>query len=117
VALGPDLPAFYTDDESLAAEIAASSARTGDPVWRMPLWSGYETAIDSDVADVTNDADPWAQAGSVTAALFLRRFAPAGPWAHFDIFAWNPRNRPGWPKGAEVQAIRALYALLRARCA
>jgi leucyl aminopeptidase len=116
VALGPDLPAFYTDDESLAAEIAASSARTGDPVWRMPLWSGYETAIDSDVADVTNDADPWAQAGSVTAALFLRRFAPAGPWAHFDIFAWNPRNRPGWPKGAEVQAIRALYALLRARC-
>jgi leucyl aminopeptidase len=83
----------------------------------MPLWSGYESAIDSDVADVTNDADPWAQAGSVTAALFLRRFAPPGPWAHFDIFAWNPRSRPGWPKGAEAQAIRALYALLRARCA
>jgi leucyl aminopeptidase len=117
VALGPDVPAFYTDDESLAAEIATASARTGDPVWRMPLWSGYEAAIDSDVADVTNDADPWAQAGSVTAALFLRRFAPVGPWAHFDIFAWNPRNRPGWPKGAEVQAVRALYALLRARCA
>lgn len=117
VALGPDVPAFYTDDESLAAEIATASARTGDPVWRMPLWSGYEAAIKSDVADVTNDADPWAQAGSVTAALFLRRFAPAGPWAHFDIFAWNPRNRPGWPKGAEVQAIRALYALLRSRCA
>jgi leucyl aminopeptidase len=117
VALGPDVPAFYTDDEALAAEIAAASARTGDPVWRMPLWSGYESAIDSDVADVTNESDPWAQAGSVTAALFLRRFAPPGPWAHFDVFAWNPRNRPGWPKGAEVQGVRALYALLRARSA
>jgi len=117
VALGPDVPPFYTDDEALAAEIAAASARTGDPVWRMPLWSGYETAIDSDVADLTNDSDAWAQAGSVTAALFLRRFAPAGSWVHFDIFAWNPRNRPGWPKGAEAQAIRALYALLKARFA
>ena len=117
VALGPDVPPFYTDDEALAAEIAAASARTGDPVWRMPLWSGYETAIDSDVADLTNDSDAWAQAGSVTAALFLRRFAPAGSWVHFDIFAWNPRNRPGWPKGAEAQAIRALYALLKARLA
>jgi leucyl aminopeptidase len=117
VALGPDVPAFYTDDEALAAEITGASARTGDPVWRMPLWSGYESAIDSDVADVTNESDPWAQAGSVTAALFLRRFAPPGPWAHFDVFAWNPRHRPGWPKGAEVQGVRALYALLRARCA
>jgi leucyl aminopeptidase len=114
-ALGPDVPPFYTDDEALAAEIAAASARTGDPVWRMPLWSGYEPAIDSDIADVTNEPDAWAQAGSVTAALFLRRFAPPGPWAHFDVFAWNPRNRPGWPKGAEVQGVRALYALLRAR--
>lgn len=117
VALGPDVPAYYTDDEALAAEIAGASARTGDPVWRMPLWSGYESAIDSDVADVTNESDPWAQAGSVTAALFLRRFAPPGPWAHFDVFAWNPRNRPGWPKGAEVQGVRALYAMLKARCA
>jgi leucyl aminopeptidase len=116
VALGPDIPPFYTDDEPLAAEIARASALVNDPVWRMPLWNGYEAAIDSDVADVTNDADPWAQAGSVTAALFLRRFAPPGPWAHFDIFAWNPRSRPGWPKGGEAQAIRALYALLRARC-
>jgi len=117
VALGPDVPPFYTDDEALAAEIAAASAGTGDPVWRMPLWSGYESAIDSDVADVANDPDAWAQAGSVTAALFLRRFAPAKSWVHFDIFAWNPRGRPGWPKGAEVQAIRALYALLKARFA
>jgi leucyl aminopeptidase len=115
VALGPDLPPFYTDDEVLAGEIIAAAARVGDPVWRMPLWAGYDSAIDSDIADVVNDADPWAQAGSVTAALFLKRFAPKGPWVHFDIFAWNPRSRPGWPKGAEVQAIRGLYAMLQAR--
>jgi leucyl aminopeptidase len=117
VALGPDVVPFYTDDEALAAEIAAAAAQVGDPVWRMPLWSGYESAIDSDIADVANDADAWAQAGSVTAALFLKRFAPAGSWVHFDIFAWNPRGRPGWAKGAEVQAIRGLYALLKARYA
>jgi len=117
VALGPDVVPFYTDDEALAGEIAAAAARVGDPVWRMPLWGGYDSALDSDIADVANDPDAWAQAGSVTAALFLKRFAPAGPWAHFDIFAWNPRNRPGWAKGAEVQAIRALYALLQARYA
>lgn len=118
VALGPDLPPFYTDDEALAGEILSASAKVDDPVWRMPLWRGYEAAIDSDVADVTNEPDAWAQAGSITAALFLRRFAPtAGAWVHFDIFAWNPRGRPGWPKGAEIQAIRALYALIRNRCA
>ena len=117
VALGPELPAFYTADEALAAEVAAASVQAEDPVWRMPLWAGYESAIDSDVADVTNDADPWAQAGSITAALFLQRFAPTGSWAHFDIFAWNPRHRPGWPKGAEAQAIRALYAMLKSRYA
>jgi leucyl aminopeptidase len=117
VALGPEVVPFYTDDEALAAEIAEWAARVADPVWRMPLWSGYDSAIDSDIADVSNEADAWAQAGSVTAALFLKRFAPPGPWAHFDIFAWNPRSRPGWPKGAEVQAIRALYALLKARYA
>jgi leucyl aminopeptidase len=115
VALGPELPAFYTADQSLAEEVAAAASAVGDPVWRMPLWSGYESAIDSDIADVCNEADAWAQAGSITAALFLQRFAPSGPWAHFDIFAWNPRGRPGWPKGAEVQAIRGLYAMLRAR--
>jgi leucyl aminopeptidase len=118
VALGPDLPPFYTDDETLAGEILSASAESGDPVWRMPLWSGYEPAIESDVADVTNEPEAWAQAGSITAALFLKRFAPkSGSWVHFDIFAWNPRGRPGWPKGAEVQAIRALYALIKGRYA
>jgi leucyl aminopeptidase len=116
-ALGPELPPFYTDDDDLAAAIAAAAKATSDPVWRMPLWAGYEPAIESDVADLRNDPDGWAQAGSVTAALFLRRFAPKGPWAHFDIFAWNPRNRPGWPAGAEAQAIRGLYAMLKTRYA
>jgi leucyl aminopeptidase len=117
VALGPDVVPFYTDDDALAAEIAAAAAKVGDPVWRMPLWSGYDSAIDSDIADVANDGDAWAQAGSVIAALFLKRFAPPGPWAHFDIFAWNPRSRPGWPKGAEAQAIRGLFEMLKARYA
>ena len=79
----------------------------------MPLWAPYDEALGSDVADLRNDADAWAQAGSVTAALFLQRFAPrSGSWVHLDIFAWNPRGRPGWPQGAEAQAIRALDRVL-----
>jgi leucyl aminopeptidase len=116
-ALGPELPPFYTDDDALAAAIEAGAKAASDPVWRMPLWAGYEPAIESDIADLRNDPDGWAQAGSVTAALFLRRFAPKGSWAHFDIFAWNPRNRPGWPAGAEAQAIRGLYRMLKTRYA
>jgi leucyl aminopeptidase len=117
VALGPQLPPFYTDDEDLAAGLEKHAAQASDPVWRMPLWKGYVDALDSDVAEIKNDPDGWAQAGSVTAALFLQRFAPPGPWAHFDIFAWNPRNRPGWPAGAEAQAIRGVYGMLRERFA
>jgi len=72
--------------------------------------------VESDIADVRNDSAEWAQAGSVTAALFLQRFAPeTGSWAHFDIFAWNPRGRPGWPAGAEAQAIRGVFATLKKR--
>ena len=115
VALGPDVVPFYTDDDGLAAALAAASRAVEDPLWRMPLWAGYDPALDSDVADVKNDPDAWSQAGSVTAALFLKRFAPTGPWAHFDIFAWNARGRPGWPQGAEAQAIRAIFAMLEAR--
>ena len=117
VALGPQLPPFYTDDEDLAADIERAAKAVCDPLWRMPLWKGYVDALDSDVAEIKNDPDAWAQAGSVTAALFLQRFAPAGPWAHFDIFAWNPRNRPGHPAGAEAQAIRGLYRMIRDRFA
>ncbi len=115
VALGPEVVPFYTADDALADELAAAAKRVEDPLWRMPLWKGYRAALDSDVAEIKNDPDPWAQAGSITAALFLQQFAPAGAWAHFDIFAWNPRARPGWPQGAEIQAIRAIFAVLQAR--
>jgi len=117
IALGPQLPPFYTDDDALAAQIEAAAAAEGDPLWRMPLWKPYADALDSDVAEIKNDPDGWAQAGSVTAALFLQRFAPAGPWVHLDIFAWNPRGRPGWPAGGEAQAIRGLYRMIRERFA
>jgi leucyl aminopeptidase len=117
MALGPQLPPYYTDDEELAGQIETAMKETDDPMWRMPLWKGYVDSIDSDVADVKNDSDAWAQAGSVTAALFLQKFAPPGPWAHFDIFAWNPRGRPGWPAGGEVQSIRALYRMIASRFA
>jgi leucyl aminopeptidase len=116
VALGPEVIPFYTADESLAAEIVAASAAVDDPLWPMPLWAGYADALKSDIADVKNDPDAWAQAGSVTAALFLKRFAPErGAWVHLDIFAWNPRSRPGWPTGAEAQGVRALFAVIEAR--
>ena len=117
IALGPQLPPFYTDDDELAGQIEAAAKAESDPVWRMPLWKGYVDALDSDVAEIKNDPDGWAQAGSVTAALFLQRFAPKGPWVHLDIFAWNPRNRPGHPAGAEAQAIRGLYRMIRDRFA
>jgi leucyl aminopeptidase len=117
VALGPQVIPFYTPDDELAAQIEAASRAVADPLWRMPLWAGYEDAIDGEIADLKNDPDHWAQAGSVMAALFLQRFAPKGLWAHFDIFAWNPKARPGHPQGGEAQAIRALYAMLKARFA
>ena len=115
-ALGPDVIPFYTGDDVLASGLAAAAARLDDPLWRMPLWAGYDEALDSDIADVKNDPDSWAQAGSVTAALFLKRFAPKdGGWAHFDIFAWNPKGRPGRAVGAEAQAIRAVFEVLKGR--
>ena len=116
VALGPDLPPYYTDDDALAGELAEAAQAVSDPLWRLPLWAGYDASLDSDVADLKNDPDAWAQAGSVTAALFLKRFAPtSGAWLHLDIFGWNPRKRPGFPTGGEAQAIRALFQLLQTR--
>jgi leucyl aminopeptidase len=115
VALGPQVIPFYTADEALAKAMAAASAKASDPMWRMPLWQGYAEAVESDIADLRNDPEAWAQAGSVTAALFLQRFAPARGWAHFDVFAWNPKARAGFPMGAEAQVIRAAYAMLKAR--
>jgi leucyl aminopeptidase len=118
IALGPELPPLYTDDETLAADLLAASVRVGDPLWRMPLWPGYRTSVEAEIADLRNDSAPWAQAGSVTAALFLQRFAPqTGAWAHLDVFAWNPRARPGWPEGGEAQGIRAAFGMLESRYA
>jgi leucyl aminopeptidase len=114
-ALGPDLPPFYTDDDALAAEIAASAAREADPLWRMPLWRPYDSWLDSKVADVNHQSDS-AFAGSITAALFLRRFIEKSKsWVHFDIYAWSPKARPGRPVGGEAQGIRALFDLLKRR--
>jgi leucyl aminopeptidase len=117
VALGPQVIPFYTADDALARGLEQAAAAVSDPLWRMPLWRGYADAIDSDIADLKNDPDGWAQAGSVTAALFLQRFAPERGWTHFDIFAWNPKSRAGWPVGAETQAIRAVYHMLKRRLA
>ena len=118
VALGPELPPLYTDDETLAADLLAAAEAVRDPLWRMPLWPGYRAAIDSDIADVRNDSAAWAQGGSITAALFLQKFAPTtGAWAHLDVFAWNSRGRPGHPEGGEAQSLRAVYAMLKARYA
>jgi leucyl aminopeptidase len=114
VALGPELAPFYTDDDELAGAIAAAGLRVGDPVWRMPFWSGYEANLESPVADMNNVSDgPFA--GSVTAALFLRRFVKqARRFAHFDIYGWRPAAKPLGPKGGEVQAARAVLEVLRA---
>jgi leucyl aminopeptidase len=115
VALGPDLPPFYTDDEPLAAAIARHAAAERDPLWRLPLWQPYDRLVAGKIADLTN-APGGPFAGSITAALFLRRFvAQAKAWAHFDIYAWNPSARPHGPEGGEVQAARALFALLEER--
>jgi leucyl aminopeptidase len=114
VALGPELPPFYTDDDDFARAIATAGLLVGDPVWRMPFWSGYEASLDSPVADMNNVSDaPFA--GSVTAALFLRRFVrQARRFAHFDIYGWRPSGKPLGPKGGEAQAARAVFEVLRA---
>ena len=115
VALGPELPPYYTDDETLAAEVAKHSKSENDPLWRLPLWMRYDQNIDSKVADVNNVA-AGGMAGSIICALFLKRFVSAAKsWLHFDIYAWTPSAKPGRPEGGECQAARALYALLAER--
>jgi leucyl aminopeptidase len=115
VALGPDLPALFTDDDELAAAIARHAAAEADPSWRLPLWRPYRKMLESRIAD-TNNVGAGTFAGAITAALFLARFVErAKSWAHFDLFAWNPSAKPGRPEGGEAQTIRALYALLADR--
>jgi leucyl aminopeptidase len=112
VALGPEVVPFYTDDDALASALARSAEAECDPLWRLPLWRPYEAMLESKVADV-NNVSAGGFAGSITAALFLRRFvAAAKAWLHCDIYAWNQATKPGRPEGAECQGARALYHLL-----
>ncbi|MBZ9701179.1 MULTISPECIES: leucyl aminopeptidase family protein [unclassified Mesorhizobium] len=115
VALGPDLPPFYTGDEALASELTTASLAVEDPLWRMPLWRPYDVKLSSKIADINNvTTDGFA--GSITAALFLKRFVEkTASWAHFDIFAWNPADRPHGPAGGEAQGIRALERVISKR--
>lgn len=113
VALGPDLAPLYTDDDALAADMTEAARNTGDPVWRMPLWPGYEGGLRSPIADMKNLGDG-PMGGSITAALFLKAFVSAPSWAHFDIWAWRPA-RYGRPAGAAACGLRAVWGVLRKR--
>jgi leucyl aminopeptidase len=115
VALGPDLPAMFTDDDALATEIAAAAAAECDPVWRLPLWRPYDSWLSSKVADLNHIASK-PHAGAIVAALFLDRFVEkAGCFVHLDLFAWSPSAKPAAPEGGEAQAIRALFRLIGER--
>jgi len=115
VALGPELPPFYTNDEQLAADVARCAFAERDPLWRLPLWPAYDSWLDSKVADI-NNAPTNGFAGSITCALFLQRFVEhAKSWLHLDIYAWTPSAKPGRPEGGECQGARALYRLLSER--
>ncbi len=114
-ALGPDLPPLYSTDDALARQLMAAGATSDDPLWQMPLWAPYDAMIASKVADV-NNAGASAFAGSITAALFLRRFVKqAKAWVHLDIYGWAPEARPGRPFGGTDQGIRAVYGYLKQR--
>ena len=115
VALGPDLPALFANRDDLLQEIEAAAKDVEDPLWRMPLWDGYDEMLKSDIADIAN-ATGSQMAGCVTAALFLRRFVPKETaWAHLDTFAWRPKAKPGRPKGGDALGLRAAFELLSRR--
>jgi leucyl aminopeptidase len=115
VALGPDLPPFYTNDETLAIDIARLAKQENDPLWRMPLWPAYDGWLDSKVANI-NNAPSGGFAGSITCALFLQRFVEAATsWLHVDIYGWTPSAKPARPEGGECQAARAIYKCLSER--
>jgi leucyl aminopeptidase len=117
VALGPDLPPYYTDDTKLAASIAKHAEAQNDPLWQLPLWKPYYSMIETPIADI-NNAGSGGFAGSISAALFLKRFVDrAKSYVHFDIFGWVPTAKPGRPKGGEAQAMRALFAVIKERFA
>jgi leucyl aminopeptidase len=115
VALGPDLPALFCNDDRLAADLLRHGEAEGDPVWRLPLWQGYRKNLDSDVADLNNVSEgPFA--GAITAALYLETFvSKETKWAHVDMIAWNAAARPARPRGGEAQFIRGAFATLKER--
>jgi leucyl aminopeptidase len=115
VALGPELPALFTSDATVASELVRIGMAESDPLWPMPLWSSYEDELSSKVADL-NNVSASGFAGAIFGALFLRRFVTqARVWLHIDLYAWNSKDRPGRPVGAEAQCVRALFAFLKAR--
>ena len=112
VALGPELPALFCNDEKLAARLLARAEELDDPMWRLPLWRNYRRLFDTDLADI-NNSGRGGFAGAIVAALFLDHFVPPTiPWAHFDVFSWNDASRPGRPAGGEAQGLRAVLATL-----
>ena len=112
VALGPDLPALFVNDDDLARSIEHAASEVEDPLWRMPLWDAYDEMLKSDIADMANSANS-PMAGAVVAAMFLKRFVPEGlKWAHLDTFAWRDKPKPGRPKGGEALGLRAFFAAL-----
>ena len=115
IALGPDLPALFANDEGLAAGLQSAAESSDDPMWRMPLWDPYDEMLKSELADIAN-ASGSPMAGSITAAMFLKRFVPdAIPWAHFDTYAWRDSAKPGRPKGGDALGLRAVFAHLQTR--
>lgn len=114
IALGPDLPVLFANDEATAAQWLSAGEAQRDPVWRLPLWRPYLRYLDSGIATLANAGSR--MAGAVTAALFLEKFIPDGQrWAHLDVYAWNDSNRPGRPRGGEAMALRSAFAMLKAR--
>jgi len=112
IALGPDLPALFCNDDALATALMDEGQRSYDPLWRLPLWRPYLRYLGSHVADIANSGSR--MAGSVTAALYLERFIPEKTrWAHLDTYAWNDQARPGRPQGGEALGLRSAYALLK----
>jgi leucyl aminopeptidase len=117
VALGPDLPALFGNDDALRDQLAAIGREVQDPLWPMPLWQPYLSMLESGIADLAN-AGPSKHAGAITAALYLQRFVPpTTPWLHLDTYAWNDGDRPGRPRGGEAMGLRAVYELLKRRYA
>ncbi|UGB37702.1 leucyl aminopeptidase family protein [Frateuria soli] len=117
VALGPDLPVLFANQDAAAEQLLDAGRAVADPLWRLPLWRPYRRMLDSSVADFAN-AGPSRHAGAITAALYLERFVPDGlPWLHLDTYAWNDADRPGRPRGGEAMGLRAMFAFLQQRYA